>query len=94
MAKIIWSPQSLDDLENIADYIAKDSPYYASSVIENIIESVENLSLFPQIGRKVPEAADENIREILYKRYRIIYQFREDTVEILTIFHSSQLLNL
>ena len=92
MVTIIWSPQSLNDLENIANYIAQDSPFYASSFIENIIQTVENLALFPQIGRKVPEFNNPNIREIFYKRYRIIYQLSENSVEILTIFHSSRLL--
>lgn len=94
MAKIIWSPQSLADLEDIADYIAKDAPHYASSMIENVMQLVENLESFPQIGRRVPEVADENVREIFYKRFRIIYQLMDDSVEILTIVHSSRLLDL
>jgi plasmid stabilization system protein ParE len=47
MAKIIWSPQSLDDLESIATYIAKEAPYYAGSLIESILDAVENLAAFP-----------------------------------------------
>ena len=93
MAKVVWSPQSLQDLEDIAEYIAKDSEYYASLVIENIVESIEILALFPRIGRKVPELQKENVREIFYKRYRIIYQIVDDHVEIITVVHSSRLLS-
>jgi len=92
MAKIIWSPQSLADLEGIADYITKDSSFYAKLVVEKVIYAVELLALFPLQGRKVPEAHDETVREIFYKRYRIIYEVKPDQVEILTIIHSSRIL--
>ncbi|MBI4583860.1 MAG: type II toxin-antitoxin system RelE/ParE family toxin [Planctomycetes bacterium] len=94
MVKIIWSPQSLADLEQIAEYIARASPFYASSFVEKIIESVEILATFPRLGRKVPESEDPNVREIFYKKYRIIYQHSINRIEILTIFHSSRLLRL
>lgn len=93
MVKIIWSPQSLADLENIANYIACDSSYYAKLVVEKVIDAVELVALFPLQGRKVPEANDDAVREVFYKRYRIIYEIKTDKVEILTIFHSSRILN-
>ena len=94
MVKIVWSPQSLDDLEGIAEYIAKDSTFYASSFVGKIVDAVQKIASFPKIGRKVPEANDERVREILYKQYRIIYQHLEESVEILTIFHSSRLFDM
>jgi len=92
MAKIIWTPQSLSDLDSVAEYIAKDSIYYAILFVENIIKSVESLELFPQMGRVVPEYQNKSIREIFYKSYRIIYEIQNTTIDILTIFHSSRLL--
>ncbi len=92
MVKIIWTPQSLSDLDSIAEYIATDSIYYADLVVENIINSIESIRLFPKIGRIVPEYHHPNIREIFYRRYRIIYEIKNNTIDILTIFHSSRLL--
>jgi plasmid stabilization system protein ParE len=34
MAKVIWSPSSLDDIDSIAEYISKDSVYHASLFID------------------------------------------------------------
>jgi plasmid stabilization system protein ParE len=94
MAKIIWSDQSLEDLKAIADYIAKDSPRYAGVFLENIFQYSETLTLFPAMGRNVPEVDDKNVREIFYKRYRIIYEYKGDAVEVLTVIHGSKLLKL
>ena len=39
MAKVIWSPKALDQVDAIAEYIANDSPFYAKQVVTRIIEA-------------------------------------------------------
>ena len=65
--KLEWTEPSLLDMENLRDYIAKDSEYYAARFIARIIEAAETLPQFPLVGRVVPEAADETIRELLFQ---------------------------
>ncbi|MCD4797750.1 MAG: type II toxin-antitoxin system RelE/ParE family toxin [Methanosarcinales archaeon] len=72
------------------DYIKRDSEYYASLFIERIIEAVERLETFPEMGRRVPEAEEENIREIIFQNYRIIYRLETEQVLILTILHAAR----
>ncbi len=48
MAKIKWTPQSLKDIDTIADFISKDSVHYARMFIEKVFNSVERLELFPK----------------------------------------------
>ncbi|MGK7944011.1 MAG: type II toxin-antitoxin system RelE/ParE family toxin [Microcystaceae cyanobacterium] len=94
MAKIIWTTQALIDVESIGDYIARDAPSIAQIVVDQILNSVERLENFPHSGRVVPEIEQDNIREIILNRYRIVYRFSENEVKILTVFHSSKLLSL
>jgi toxin ParE1/3/4 len=67
--KIVWTEPAVADLESIRDYISRDSEHYASRLIERIFETIENLQKFPNKGRKVPEAEQENNREILFQNY-------------------------
>jgi len=60
--------------------------------IERIIEAVERLETFPEMGRRVPEAEEENIREIIFQNYRIIYRLETEQVLILTILHAPAIL--
>ncbi len=92
MAKIKWTPQSLDDIEAISNFIARDSTYYASIFTVEVFEVVENLDLFPKSGRIVPELNRKEIREVILGNYRIIYRVKEKIVEILTVYHSARLL--
>lgn len=42
------------------------------------------------MGRAVPEAEREDIREIFYQGYRIIYRTASDHLLIVTVLHGSQ----
>jgi len=88
--KIEWTRPALLDLESIRDYIRRDSEYYASRFIEKIIEAVEALKNFPKMGRSVPEAEEESIREVLLHNYRIIYRVETDRILVLTIIHGAR----
>ena len=88
-----WTPQARDDLEAIADFIAKDSPHYASLFVMDILAGVERLTAFPNSGRIVPEVNDPVIREIILGNYRIVYRVKRQLVEILTVYHGARLLD-
>jgi toxin ParE1/3/4 len=47
-----------------------------------------------QIGRMVPEIARPEIRELIHRKYRIVYRVKESGVEILTVFEGHRLLRI
>ncbi|HEY9849009.1 MAG TPA: type II toxin-antitoxin system RelE/ParE family toxin [Leptolyngbyaceae cyanobacterium] len=94
MAIINWTSQALADLEAIGDFIARDAPSFAQVFVDRVFQAVERLENFPRSGRIVPEFGQEDIREIIFGSYRIVYLVREDDLNILTVFHSSRLLRL
>ena len=85
-----WTDPALDDLEIIRDYIAKDSPYYAKRFIERIFDAAEKLQNHPQMGRLVPEANRDDVRELIFQGYRIIYRTKPYRVQIITVIHGSR----
>jgi addiction module RelE/StbE family toxin len=87
---VIWSMPARNDLKQIYDYIAKDSRYYATNVVENVISKAENLDEFPEIGRVVPEIGDKNVRELIIYSYRLIYELVSNDVQILAIIHGKR----
>jgi len=90
---VIWSPLAIERLAEITDYIAQDNPSAAEKWVQNIFKRVEHLQRFPEIGRLVPELSRPDIREILFKNYRIIYRIESQQLSILTIRHGKQLLS-
>jgi len=47
MSNIIWSPKAVSQLENIFNYINKDSKIYSKIVVQQIIIFVEKISINP-----------------------------------------------
>lgn len=85
--KILWTEPAIEDLRNLYSYIAKDSEVYASSFVERIILAVEKLTNFPRLGRVVPEADKETVRELLLNNYRVIYRINGELIEMITVIH-------
>ena len=92
MVKLIWSPESIKDLEHIYEYIAQDSEYYAKLFMAKVIETIEKIPDFPKSGRIVPEYETEGIRERIYKGYRIVYRLKKESIEIVTVVQGAKLL--
>ena len=91
MVKLHWTPQAIEDLEAIFEYISHDSRSVAKLFVEKIYYRVDQLRHFPLSGRTVPEIEDETIRELIYKNYRIVYQVvNKNQLRIITVFHSSK----
>ena len=83
------------DLESIEAYIAQDSLTIARNFISLIFDRIERLANYAESGKVVREFNNQNIRELLLKKYRIVYQIiSEEEVVVLRIVHSSRLLDL
>lgn len=95
MVTIDWSNQAFDDIDNTAEYLSQYSKPFAKTFVEKVFEKVDNLKSFPEMGRMVPEIGSPNVRELLYRQYRIVYQIvNRERLRILTVQHSSLPLSL
>jgi len=92
--KIIWSRVAIERIEDIVSVIAEDKPAASKKWKTTIYQKVQRLQKFPKSGRKVPETNRDEIREIIYKNYRIIYRIESKRISILTVRHDRQLLNI
>jgi toxin ParE1/3/4 len=86
--RIVWSDVAEADPDDLYDYIARDVPYYAEQFVDRLIEAVGVLKDHPRLGRQVPEADErEDIRELIFQSYRVIYLVEANQVHILTVIH-------
>jgi plasmid stabilization system protein ParE len=93
MVKIKWNEDAILDMDEIAEYIAQDSEFYALIQLEKFFERVEILKGNMKAGKVVPEVGEEKVRELIEGNYRIIYEIKGvSTVEVLCIIHGMRLL--
>ena len=85
-----WTEAAVDDLNEAAEFIARDSPFYARALARDVRDAARSLRRFAERGRVVPESDDPSIRELFVKHYRLIYQITPDHVVILAFVHGAR----
>src|SRR3569833_434922 len=94
MVEVNWTKQAINDVDKIAEFIAKDSEYYAKIQARRFFQATMVLEKQPTSGKIVPEKRDPLIREILVGNFRIIYKIvSEIKVDVITVHHSKRLLS-
>ena len=88
--RIVWSPEAIEDIESIAEYIQRDSFFYAKAVVNKIFQSTNKLKEFPKIGRILPELEKEDIRELIIYNYRLVYQIKKKHILIVAVIHGKR----
>ena len=90
--EVRWSPEATEDTESIAEYIARDSEFYAQSVVTEILAVSRHIHEFSLIGRIVREIGDELIRELFIYNYRVVYRVEPTRILIVAVTHGKHLL--
>ncbi|MCX5805844.1 MAG: type II toxin-antitoxin system RelE/ParE family toxin [Proteobacteria bacterium] len=88
--KVVWSNEAVADLESLAEYISRDSSFYAASFVREILSAGRSLSKYAERGRAVPELTNPDIREILVREYRLVYIIEKFRIVILGIIHGKR----
>ena len=88
MYEVRWLRAALDDLDHIAEFIARDNPDRAQSFVHEIFNQVEALGRFPFMGSS---SEDIDARElVVHRNYLVVYRLVGETVEILQVWHAAQ----
>ena len=89
--KVIFAPQAERDLKSIAFRIARySSAEIAQDFGNRLIDRALTLATLPERGRVVPELGEPDLREIIFKSYRIVYRLRAGCVEVIRFWHAAR----
>lgn len=86
---IVWSQTAINDLTHLRRYIAETDPPAARKIADAILESIDNLQQFPDIGRpgRLPET-----RELVIPGtpFVVPYTVTAGGIEIIAVLHGAQ----
>ena len=89
MMRLLLSPRVAADLEEIGDYIARDSPFQAIRFIRLIHARIKEISGHPEVYRLRPEIG-EDARLATMGHYVIQFRIRRGTVRVERVVHGSR----
>ena len=87
--RVKWLKRALENLDEEAEYIARDDPQAAARVVLRITTSVDRLAIHPALGRPGRVAGTRELA-ISGTPYLVPYRVRSGMVEILRIFHGAR----
>lgn len=90
MGKVIWSPSALNDIDAIAEFIARDSVHHAALFVDRLLDAADRLKKHPLSGRIIPEIGNQQCREVIYGSYRIMYRIVKNDVWITGVIHGAR----
>lgn len=91
--EVMWAGIAENDLREIIEYIATDSPANALKILKKIKQKASSLYTLPERGRIVPELKDQAIliyRELIVPPWRIIYRISEMKIYVLSVLDARQ----
>jgi toxin ParE1/3/4 len=87
---LVWTAPALDDLDDLAAWIALESEPAAAELVRRALKAVERLRRFPSSGRWVPELSGRVYREVIVPPLRIIYRREGGNLLIVHVVRSEQ----
>ncbi len=88
MSRLRWTLRAQSDLLEIARFIARDNPDAARRWVAMLRKRARAAARMPRVGRRVPELGRDDVREVVVRRYRIVYQLSPDGIVVLVVFES------
>ena len=87
--QIIWLKTALKNIDELAEYISQENSTAASQIVTTIELQVNLLATQPALGRSGRVLGTREL-VISNTHYLVPYRIKNNTVEILRVFHTSR----
>ncbi|MCK5673125.1 MAG: type II toxin-antitoxin system RelE/ParE family toxin [Spirochaetales bacterium] len=88
--KIMFTPESIEDLKRLRGFIAEKSPNAANRIANSLMTGIHKLTTFPNLGIEVTKAKSDMIRDLILGDYIIRYLILKERIHILRIWHHKE----
>lgn len=89
---IRYTPEAIDDLNRLREFISEKNPHAAQRVAGELLEGINKLKIFPQMGLPVNRAPDPSaIRDLFIGSYTVRYLIAGDNIYILRMWHGKDI---
>ncbi|MBV1884581.1 MAG: type II toxin-antitoxin system RelE/ParE family toxin [Pseudomonadales bacterium] len=90
MAQVTWTEPALNDLNELAEYIALSNVIAAKELVQEVLDKVDRLEQHPKSGRVPPELKSLNYREVIVNPCRVFYKIEKQKIYILFIMRQER----
>lgn len=88
--KIVYTPESVEDLKRLREFIAVKNPNAASRIAKALRTGIKKLKTFSNLGIEVKEDESKMIRDLILGNYIVRYLRVRESIYILRIWHHKE----
>lgn len=88
---VIWAYSARADLNEALEFLVNESHAAAEALLGEVEAAAASLTQFPQRGAPVRELDIPNLRQLIVRRFRLIYRVEEGGVAIVRLIHGSRI---
>ena len=89
--RIKYAIDAIHDLERLRAFIEIKNPHVARRIAAELLDGIENLASFPELGLPVRRAPNPNvIRDLFVGKYTIRYLRQQKSVVVLRVWHGKE----
>ena len=86
--RLVYSEEAVADLTRLREFVAEHNPTAAARIARELIDRIDHLRRFPEMGHRVERAPDpEAVRDMVFGTYVVRYLVHGGTVAILRVWH-------
>lgn len=90
---VTFAESAIRDLLDVREWFdSHAAPAFGERLVGEVVERVEQLALFPESGRVVPEFGTPWLRELVHPPFRIVYRFDGRRVRVVRVWRTERLL--
>ncbi len=89
--RIRFTVEAIQDLDRLRAFVEAKNPHAARRIAAELLDGIENLARFPDLGLPVSQAPDPGrIQDLFIGTYTIRYLKEESSIIILRIWHGKE----
>lgn len=89
--RIRFTVEAIHDLERLRAFVESKNPHAARRIAAEILDGIENLARFPDMGLPVTRAPNPKlIRDLFVGSYTVRYLKEANSIIILRIWHGKE----
>lgn len=86
---VIWTDNAISHITEFISDAKNDTEETAKNYMKKLVDYADILENMPQMGKNLEYIlGNYEIRQLIYKKHRIIYHIKNDTVVILAVLHT------
>ena len=86
---VVWTDTAISHITEFIDEARQDTENTAKAYMQKLVDYADILNSMPKIGKNIKYIiSNYELRQIIYKKHRIIYYIKENDIVIIEILHN------